>query len=443
MHTSGPADFLNGIPPATTTALFKDSPPVNFIFGNPWRAIGTWNLTLCLPIAVERSDDVIHFITSDMPDRLLDGKEAQLEVHRVKPVFPQGCPNSPTKALVLVHGTTVDSVTLFDLQYQDYSLMENLAMQGIDTLAVNTLGYGFSELISGLDNPLNDPCNASLPLCPFPGNVACRPTPGVCDCGASGFLMDQQGSGRYLNPNPLTSRCQDHTIAGRTRFQRITNQVADIDRAVDFARNTTGFAQVSLLGYSTGGAVVGGYLDDPTREAKIERAILLSSVFLQSPQEQVPPPSFALGLVDRDNVMANFNLTGTDCPAQQDSEIRDAIWASIRARNARHAVGATWGPPDGLSRFPIVTRWGWNMAAAMRVRTPMLVIHGLRDATVPPAFSVAIASSSPLDNRVLVEIQCASHALLWEGCSEPFCSSPYKIVAKQIGEWVLGGMLSK
>ena len=116
---------------------------------------------LCLPVAVERSDYFINFTTSNMPDEHLNDLPAKLDVARVKPVFPRGCPNiSPIRALVLVHGRTVPATAAFDLQYQDYSLMERLAMRGIDTFAANHLGFGLSSLPSG-SNPLDDACNAS------------------------------------------------------------------------------------------------------------------------------------------------------------------------------------------------------------------------------------------------------------------------------------------
>ena len=44
---------------------------------------------------------------------------------------------------------TVDSVAAFDLQFQDYSLMESLAWAGIDAFAVNLIGWG--GVADGLD----------------------------------------------------------------------------------------------------------------------------------------------------------------------------------------------------------------------------------------------------------------------------------------------------
>src|SRR5919201_2371553 len=96
---------------------------------------------LCAPTTVERSDYFLYFTTSNMPDSKLNDRPARLEVHRVTPVFPAGCPNiSPVTALVLVHGQTIPGTAAFDVQYKDYSLMERLAMRGIDTFAANHLG---------------------------------------------------------------------------------------------------------------------------------------------------------------------------------------------------------------------------------------------------------------------------------------------------------------
>ena len=45
LHASG-SDVLDDRAPTATTATFKDSAGLNFAGGNPWKAIGTWSLTL-------------------------------------------------------------------------------------------------------------------------------------------------------------------------------------------------------------------------------------------------------------------------------------------------------------------------------------------------------------------------------------------------------------
>lgn len=436
---------------------------------------------LCLPAAVERSDDFIDFTTSNMPDDIgpdgrpiasrLNGRPAQLDVHRVKPVFPAGCPNlSPIRALVLVHGRTIPATADFDLQYQDYSLMERLAMRGIDAFAANHLGFGFSEIRN--DNPLDNECNASLPQCGLIGGT-CTPIPGVCDCqGQPAQRMDQQGSTRYLNPNPLIARCP-HTI--NTRFERVTNQVEELDLVVDDALAKTGLAQVHLLGYSNGGHTVGKYLGDGvSHRAKVAGVIFLdSSGFggIAGLAEQ-PSTSWPLGLIDRTDVMENFTLDPTTCPGQLDPNLPDALWAAVKARDV---IGPSWGPQlpgeitDGLSRYPIVSRFLWNSTVASNIDTPALVLHGLKDNVVLPARGREIWSSSPLqipettctsdaecrpdyacrsfpaparcrlNNRILEQLDCASHALLWETCSTQNCVDPHKRVPKRVGDWILTG----
>ena len=433
---------------------------------------GQTNVQLhCAPTTVERSDYFLEFTTSDMPDVQLNGLPARLDVHRVRPVFPAACPNiTPIRALVLVHGRTVPATAVFDLPYQDYSLMERLAMRGIDTFAANHLGFGLSA-IQG-NNPLDEPCNASLPQCAVPIGGTCSPLSGVCDCEglpARMQRMDQQGSTSYLNPNPRIDRCK-HT--SNTRFERVTNQVSELDLVIDDALAKTGLAKVHLLGLSNGGHTVGKYLGDslPHRDKVAGVVFLASTGFggIAGLDEQPPrsQPTWPLGLINGADAMSGFNLVLT-CPGQQGAGIADALWNAIRARDP---IGSTWGPqPHGLSRYPIVSRFLWNPTVASNIDTPALVLNGLNDNVVLPTRSVEIWSSSPrqvpettctsdaecapeyacrpfpaparcrLNNRILQQLDCASHALLWETCSGENCIDPHKTVQKRIGDWILTG----
>ena len=422
----------------------------------------------CRPAAVERSDYFVDYTTSNMPDSQFNGLPAQLDIHRVRPVFSERCPEvAPIRAIVLVPGRTIQATAAFDLRYEDYSLMERLAMRGIDTFAVNFLGFGFSSLLSG--NPLENPCNASLPLCST--SATCTPVPGVCDCQNPAILAqnkaDQQGSTRYLNPNPLKERCAHST---NKHFDRVTNQETQLDIIVDDVLTKTGLDKVHLLGYSAGGPPVGKYLgDDAAHQMKIAAAIFLDSsgfAGVAGLEEQRLTTTWPLGLIDRDDMMGTFNLSST-CPGQRDPAIGDAIWTAIESRDP---VGPGWGPPDGLSRYPIVSRFLWNPTVASAIEIPALVIHGLKDNVIPPARGVEIWSSSPLqipevactsdadcdapkyacrsfpsparcrlNNRILVQLDCASHALVWESCSGENCASPHRIVQKRVVDWVFTG----
>src|SRR5262249_34354389 len=136
--------------------------------------------------------------------------------------------------------------------------------------AFNPVGFGFSSLPDGF-NPLDEPCNASLP--PFESDGSCKTSAG-CDSRQglpANQSMDQQGSNAYLNPfdangerisdhnGPLENRCP-HTSS--KRFQIVTDHVAQLQLVVNDALAKTGLNQLHLLGLSFGGPVVGKYLGD-------------------------------------------------------------------------------------------------------------------------------------------------------------------------------------
>jgi alpha-tubulin suppressor-like RCC1 family protein/pimeloyl-ACP methyl ester carboxylesterase len=411
----------------------------------------------CTAMDVERSDYFISITTANMPDSSLNGLSASLDGHRVKPVmFPTTCPIE--NATLLVHGRTVEAVSAFDLQFEDYSAMEQLAREGIDTFTFNHLGMGRS---SGL-GVMNDACNASLPACTSIGQT-CPPPPGVlCDCGPTATFrntdIDQQGSTRYLNPNPLASRCA-HTF--NTRFTRTAAMVDSLDAAVDDALSKSGLSQLTLLGYSAGGIDVGNYLGDANatvraaHTAKVVKAVFVSSLF-GTPQVTGTEPggatgahSFPFGVMDRGSAtQGGFNLDPVNCPGQRDDDIVDPIWASVIARDT---VGATWGPAQtpsqngGLSRFPHATRWGWDSTSAARVTVPVLVMQGLLDNVVPVASSSNLyAALTGTSSKTIVQLGCASHSIFWEGCSGSQCNGwtgPHATIRKNVRDWVKTGLI--
>jgi fermentation-respiration switch protein FrsA (DUF1100 family) len=56
------------------------------------------------------------------------------------------------------------------------------------------------------------------------------------------------------------------------------------------------------------------------------------------------------------------------------------------------------------------------------ISAPTLLLHGLKDDIVSVNASVGIYNNLGSTSKALVQIDCASHALLWEGCSGPTCS---------------------
>jgi hypothetical protein len=44
LHATGASLFFDATPPLATTPKQKDSGPVSFSGGNPWKTVGTWSL---------------------------------------------------------------------------------------------------------------------------------------------------------------------------------------------------------------------------------------------------------------------------------------------------------------------------------------------------------------------------------------------------------------
>jgi pimeloyl-ACP methyl ester carboxylesterase len=89
----------------------------------------------------------------------------------------------------------------------------------------------------------------------------------------------------------------------------------------------------------------------------------------------------------------------------------------------QETVGREWGGgdpgnPTGLNRSPTFSSYGWNPAVAGQLTPPTLVIQGLDDTAVPAAAANASATFNALPasmtNKVLLRVQCASHAIKYE-----------------------------
>jgi pimeloyl-ACP methyl ester carboxylesterase len=374
-----------------------------------------------------------------MPDRQFDGRRAEIQVHRVRPVYAHGkCRDVPGRAAVLVHGRDVPGEPTFDLRHPGpeggtLSVQRVLAGAGIDSFAPSLLGYGRSTRFgTGLD----DPGNAALR--PAPADGAC-PYPEGCDrSNLADFRLDQQGT--LLLKNPLGRTRSAHS--SDFRFGRTDVWVRDIRQVIDdaIARARPKDGKVTLVGYSLGGQHVARtlYAANPVLPnsaaviAKVDRAVFASSVF-GTPTEEVSPArgftSFPTNLSTRSDIDGAWAM-----PAARDAACTGHVVPGSRQRMwtqtmAGDRLGSTWGGkdpkhPTGVSRAPTFSSYGWSAEVAHRQTTPSLVIDGLEDRTplATPADSRTLYSSLGTAHKVLVQVQCASHAMLWEGCSGPRCT---------------------
>jgi pimeloyl-ACP methyl ester carboxylesterase len=106
------------------------------------------------------------------------------------------------------------------------------------------------------------------------------------------------------------------------------------------------------------------------------------------------------------------------CEDQFDPAIRPVIWNTIMAFDP---LGSTWGTPPwnpvaspegGVMRTRTSTSWGWNLDTAATIRVPALVIVGEFDGILEG--SRLLYETLASKRKVLIEVACASHFLVWE-----------------------------
>ncbi len=305
-------------------------------------------------------------------------------------------------------------MTVFDVQYGDYSLMRAMALAGIDSFAFNQLGYGLSSRF-GMDNPCNVSNSHDVSLPEHPGN--------------------QQNA--FLIPNPLAAEC-DHT--DHSVFMTSQAAVDQLDQVIQHVQSTTGDAKVSLFSWSMGGTTVGDYLAQPDKQHNVANAVFYSSGPFWLPAEQPAPPypTWLTGLGDYARFVGVFQIDPA-CPGQRDPNIIAPLWASIRARDP---IGASWGSTDpatgGVFRWPTAIRWGWGPAEAARVRVPVMVISPLGDKIVPPSLQTSLYEALASERKAIVRIDCASHAAAWEGSMNASgWDGPHTTLQIATVEWML------
>ena len=422
-----------------------------------------------------------------MPDRQFDGRPARLRVHRVRPVYGNSERSSvPTRAVVLIHGRTVPGPVVFDLRDAatgggalKLSVQNALAWAGIDTFAPSLLGYGRSTRFY---EGLNDPGNASLRKY---NNGTCNHPEG-CDRTLIPNInpLDQQGD-LLLGGHPLDARRRH---SSNFRFARTDVWVRDIDQVIDDAitrnRRTYGSAgpdgnKVALVGYSVGGQHVGRtlyadnqneqllYADDDVKVEdlhnreniidKVSRVVFLNSFFgvipgqpgvgpTEEPANPFGPPTFPLTLnrkLGSDALWTPF--TAAACTGRIIPGTKDRVWAQTMENDT---VGRGWGNPPGLNRSPTFSGYGWNLDVAGKLSKPALVIQGLEDGVLPtgPTTGRTLYNNLykdlpayPRSKKVLVEVDCASHVLQWEGCDGAGCTPHYATFQKALIEWIESG----
>ncbi len=275
--------------------------------------------------------------------------------------------------VLMIQGANLPSVSIFDLQFQDYSWMAFLAKAGFDVFAMDLQGYGSSPRPR-----MDDPCNTRA---------------------------DQQ---YLLIPNPLPGPCPP----SYPFKMAIQSDWDEIDTVVDYVRSLRDVETVSLIGWSRGGPRAGGYA--ARHPEKVDKLFLYSPAMYNrvgpSDPPNLPEPGFLMQLFTIPNFYDNWDRQ-VGCENQFTPEIRPALRSTILEFDP---LGSTWGNGE-LWRWPVLnTLWGWNAEFAQHIEAPTLIIRGEFDTGAPEPPQRNLFADLGTDQKVFVKVACAAHQLVWE-----------------------------
>ena len=317
-------------------------------------------------------------------------------------------PAAGSKVVLFVHGGTTPSVPAFDLQFKDYSWAEFLARAGFDVFMMDHTGYGFSP------RPMmTDPCNTSS--------------------------TDQAA----LIPNPLAAPCSPSYP-----FLLTTNQSDwdEVHTVVEYIKALRGVERANLVGWSFGGRRVGGYA--ARHPENVEKLILLAPTYNPLAPSVLPPPlpraGSPMSLQSHRQLINERWDPEVQCQNQFDQEIRPVVWNTIMAFDP---LGSTWGTPawnpiasatGGQMRSPRFNpAFGWNKIFAGQIEAPSLIVVGQFDGLAPgnpgPIPARNLYDDLATQNKVRIEVACASHPLVWE--------NQHRVLLEASKAWFLHGSI--
>jgi pimeloyl-ACP methyl ester carboxylesterase len=298
----------------------------------------------------------------------------------------------PTGRVVLfIHGGSVPSVPGFDLDYKDYSWMEALARAGFDVFSMDRTGYGFSPRPK-MDDPCNvNPAQQSI-LIPHPLAAPCAPS----------------------YPFRLTHKDSDND---------------DIGAVVDYIRALRRVDRITIAGWSGVGPQAGSYAIK--NQEKLDKLVFYAPTYMRTsptnPPATLPQSGFPMNLRTRPSLEDEWDSM-VACQNQFEPEIRSVVWNRIMDFEP---VGRTWGPLEGVMRVRTNSNWGWNAVTSPTLKVPMLIIVGQNDTLLGDARN--LHQDLGAEDKVLVEVPCASHFLVWE--------TRHKILHTASKEWLRRGSL--
>jgi pimeloyl-ACP methyl ester carboxylesterase len=325
------------------------------------------------PTAGEDSQQILtvdHYVPNQSIVPSINGQTVQVYVReRVKPATVQRGAPRDDRVVLFVHGAGTPAEVAFDVPYADYSWMAYLAAAGFDVFSMDMTGYGRSTR----PNVMNEVCNLSAEQQTALGRTPCNATHGA-------------------------------------QLTTIASDWDDLDAVVDYIRALRDVPRVSLVGWSLGGPRAGGYAS--RNAAKVAKLVLLAPAYSRDAGQQAPQPSPVQGVAF--NAQSHVEFTANwerqvGCPNQYEPAAATAVW---RAMLESDPVGASWG--QGVRRAPNTTSWGFGKAAVERMQTPTLMVAAIHDKQVLPERVHEYFADLGAQNKVLLDLGCASHNAMWE-----------------------------
>jgi len=298
------------------------------------------------------------------------GQHVQLYVReRVLPATLARSADLEGRIVLFVHGAGTPAEVAFDVPFEDYSWMGYLAAAGYDVFSVDMEGYGRSSR----PHPMNDYCNLS------------------------------QEDQRVLNA--ADAPCAASADGAGTTIQ---SDWDDISAALAYIRTLRGVQKVSLFGWSLGGPRAGGYA--ALHPEEVDKLVLLAPAY-QRDRTSARPRQSSGSVMSAQTRSALHSLWNAQvgCEDQYDDATAEVIWSEMLASDP---VGATWGP--GMRRAPRTLVWGFNEESVTDMTTPALLIAGVHDVQVAPTRVRELYEDLGSQNKVLLDLGCASHNAMWE-----------------------------
>lgn len=293
-------------------------------------------------------------------EMLIPGGHAGIELH-LRNKHPASLRQyTAERTVVLMHGATFPSASLFDVALGGTSVMDALARGGLDVWAVDVRGYG--------------------------------------------------GSTRPPAMNGLPD--------GKPPVTPAATAVADLAAAVDFVCRHRGIDGTGLLGHSWGGSIAGAYASShPHHVAKLA---LVAPLWLSETPLRIDPGG-PLGAYRFADVRAYEAAWRVQAPEGERAALIPAGWfaawaeATLATDPASPRPSAIRAPSGAIQDIRDHWRVGRPLYDASAIACPVLLLRGEWDADVHHAMAQSLfAALTGAPYRRWVEIGAATHMLLSE-----------------------------